>query len=110
MIPQQITYWTLCLKTWIANWVTENTLQEQFGEEECDCCWKQLILANNLIGIMQCYIPTWYVGGTQGTLGDNPITNSTIVLSDNCYTLANEAQIQKIFEQASSIINKNSCK
>ena len=105
-VTTDINYWTITLKSWISDFVTELTLQEKYGSGICDCDWNQLIMANQYIEILQCYTPLSYVSGVQGDLGEDTIPSTVTTLHDYCYTDSNESQIKKIFMLASGIINK----
>lgn len=80
-IPPLIKYWTLALKQWIVSWVTDECLNNKYGDGRCD--WLQLAYANELIGIMQCYQQAPAV--------------------DPCLT---DSDMKSLFQQASAIINK----
>lgn len=105
-VTTDINYWVITLKRYVSCFVGNLTLQEKYGEKDCECSWESFILANNLIDIMQCYTVLSYVSGPVGQLGDSPtIPSTTITLHDNCFTDANEAEIQRIFGLASNIVN-----
>lgn len=98
-----ITYWTVALKSWEANWVNDLVFQEKYGNEECGCDWNKFLLSTTLVDLMQCYQPTIFIPGTPAII-TSPATISHW-LTDNCYTALNESQIKKIFQLASQIIN-----
>jgi len=81
MLADSITYWSLTLKNYCANWALSMSAKEQYGEDECESCWDNLILATELVSILDCYD----------------------VDGDNCLT-AN--QISEVFQISSHIVNK----
>lgn len=91
-IQTDITYWSTTLKVWIANWVNDNALKEEYGEGCCKCSWLRLILATSLLDELQCYtISSSY----NLPSGDTPT-------EDNCL---DDADMRHLFQVASSIIN-----
>lgn len=96
-VSTDITNWTLRLKTWVATWVTNNAQKEEYGEEACECSWKRLMLANNLIDIMQCY--------SVSSSYNLPV--GTTPMPDTCLE---DSDMEHIFQLASSIVNyKGDC-
>lgn len=93
MLTNDIVYWVITLKSYASNFALELCKQESFGQEICACRWKDLILANRLIDIMQCYT-------------DETQINSTLplpILAPQC--LDNNDMVH-LFGTASAIINR----
>lgn len=94
-VSTDITYWTKALKMYISSWVTDNAHKEEYGEEECSCDWMKLILANELICIMQGYTVSSSYNIQAGT---------TPPTADPCLV---DADIEHIFQLSSAIINSS---
>jgi hypothetical protein len=82
----------LALKSWLANKSVETLTKEQYGEDICECCNGQLVLAAKYIEYMQCYRFSYY-------------EESGIVNPYNCLT---EDELKTLLEK-SKLITTQKC-
>lgn len=108
-VTSDINYWVISLKSWVSRKVNDMVLKEKYGDSVCECTWNNILLATSVIDAMQYYTPLTYSSGTTGGLGDDPVPSTEITNHDFCLTDANEVQIKKYFQIASSIVNNKKC-
>lgn len=97
MITADITYWSLTIKQYCASFINTLAKEEMYGGDTCNDCWLQVILATELIEIMDCYTDISQLNYAPPL----PTTTITPCLVDS--------DIEKLFEQASKIINNQPC-
>lgn len=87
----------LILKSWLANKSVETLTKEQYGEDICECCNGQLILASKYIQYMQCYQFSYY--------DENEEKQIVVISPYNCLT---EDELKTLLEK-SKLITTQKC-
>ncbi len=87
----------LVLKSWLANKSVETLTKEQYGEDICECCNGQLVLAAKYIEYMQCYqFPYYEINEEKGIVTITP------------YTCLTESELKTLLEK-SKLITTQKC-